>query len=292
MKKFLIILIVLLFPVLTLFGIKSNTSAAETTQFIKVQTLSYSDGSVLQGFYISVNSQFLIEKGATQQEVVLFKKSIATSLDSYKNYLLAYYSSIYLSKPDENFIIGSGGGIEFTQTGEIDSEIIGFQIKFTSREAWNYYHPSSGEENQNPGYNENEFVSKVESSGKIMFSQNVTTDTTYGQYFVNMYLNAGNDINFSSNLEDIYSPKLIYEYAVSSSKIHSNADYSYLSQLGLYHHVWERDLQNYQTDNQMSIYYYQPNTQWWYLTIICIGVAIVGIGLIIFAIQKRGKKNI
>ena len=289
MKKFLLTLFVMIFPLISLLGISNSTSALEPKQYIKAQTYSYADGKVLQGFYISVNDEFLKENGVSSTETTNFKLVLESLLDGYKKILIAYYSSIHETQ-DPEFIIGAGGGLEFSEVSIFEGNYIGFQLLFTSRDAWKYYHPSSsGNDSANEGETNVEFVSTISSKGEMIFAQNFLEGITYGQYFANMYLQAGQDTTSIENLESIYQPIFVYEYAVASSKIKSNADYTFYSTANLYHHVWERNFENYLTESEINLYYYQPNTEWWYLTIICIGVMVVVVGTAVCLILNKRK---
>ncbi len=295
MRKIILVLFAFLLP---LFLVGSGEAFAQeqekqTTGSIKIQTLVYADGSVSQGFFFSLNSSLLKELGASESGIVLFSSSYSTKINHLRNLLVASFYSIYMQNPDEQFAIGDGGGLEFGAVKLYDEQTIGFQMLFTSSEAWQYYHPSSNqgdkEEGEESGENI-EFITTKTSSGEIIFSQNLSsTNQTVGEYLTNLYLDSCEQI--SINAQDIYYPLLVYEYGVSSSKIHSNADSIFYSELGLYHHVWQRTLDNYQSENQISIYIKQVNKQWWYLTIICVGVGTVAIGFAGAAIYNKFKNK-
>ena len=295
MRKIILVLFAFLLPLILVGSGEAFAQEQEkqTTGSIKIQTLVYADGSVSQGFFFSLNSSLLKELGASESDIVLFSSSYSTKINHLRNLLVASFYSIYMQNPDEQFAIGDGGGLEFGAVKLYDEQTIGFQMLFTSSEAWQYYHPSSNqgdkEEGEESGENI-EFITTKTSSGEIIFSQNLSsTNQTVGEYLTNLYLDSCEQI--SINAQDIYYPLLVYEYGVSSSKIHSNADSIFYSELGLYHHVWQRTLDNYQSENQISIYIKQVNKQWWYLTIICVGVGTVAIGFAGATIYNKFKNK-
>ena len=228
MKKIILILFAFLIPIFSLGSTEvfAQSQEKQTTGSIKIQTLVYADGSVSQGFFFSVNSSLLKELGASDSDIVKFESAYSTKINHLRNLLVASFYSIYMQNPKEEFAIGVGGGLEFSSVKLYDDDNIGFQMVFTSSEAWRYYHPSTNEGDNEDSSEDNsgiEFITTKTSSGEIIFSQTLsTTNQTVGEYLTNLYLDACEQISIDAL--DNYYPLLVYEYGVASSKIHSNAD--------------------------------------------------------------------
>ena len=291
MKKILFALILIL-P-LIFAGVSSTSMAEESkTGFIEVQTLSYSSGAVLQGFYFSINEDLLESLGASTEDITIFKSRLKSNITKFKNLMVANFANIYLQNPNEEFAIGENGGLVIKEVISSQNDYLGFQLLFTSSKAWSFYHPNSStsEDASSQDQDKIEFVTTNNSSGQIIFAQSLSNyNQTIGQYLIDIYLSAGEGIIV--NLEENYCPSLIYDYGVSSSKLHSNADQIFLGNDNLYHHVWQRSLENYTLQDSINLYYHQVNQQWWYLTIICIGVGIVLVGTSIVLIYNRYKQK-
>lgn len=288
MKKFTIILSALLFVLCLGFGGRSTYASQSNESFIKVQTISYQSGAVLQGFYFSCDDEMLALNGADSQTIQAFKNSLLSQINHLKSLMIASYSAIYLQNPNPEFAIGEGGGLEVSLVTDPSSNALGFQLLFTSQEAWAFYHPS--DESETPAEESSQFITTHSSQGQIIFAQTLSSlNMTVGQYLKSLYLTAAQSVSLS--VEESYNPSYIYEYALSSSKVHSNADKIEYSSLGLYHHIWTRSEDQLASNSQINLYYYQPNQEWWYLTAICIGLGVVLIGGVIAIASKKLKKE-
>lgn len=288
MKKIFFLFILLIAISLSSSGYVSSATE-KSEQFIEVQTLSYNTGEIAQGFYFSTNEDFLLSLGANNEEVNLFLSRLRSNISKFRNLLIANFASIYLQNPIEEFAIGEKGGLIIQDVISKENNCIGFQLLFTSSGAWNYYHPnkSNNENNKNESEDLN-FISKILSEGEIIFAQTLDyQQMTVGEYFIKMYIDAGEGI--IDNLNENYSPQLIYDFAVGSSKLHSNADSVVYGNDNLYHHLWQRTIDNYKAASQLNLYYYKINQQWWYLTVILTGVAIVVVGCAFVLIIKKIK---
>ena len=286
MKKISIILLAILTVLCFGLGLKSTYATEREESFIKIQTISYQSGAVLQGFYFSCDEQMLAQNGAAPQTIQAFKNSLLSQINHLKSLMIASYSAIYLQNPNPEYAIGDGGGLEVSLVSDSSTNALGFQFLFTSINSWLYYHPSDKNESENQeGV---QFITTHSSQGQIIFNQTISSlDMTVGQYLKSLYLNSAQTAGVV--VEERYNPSFIYEYALSSPKVHSNADKIEYSSLGLYHHFWIRSEEELASNNQIKLYYYQPNQQWWYLTIICVGVGVVLIGLVISIIKSRKK---
>lgn len=289
MKKFLMMMLLLILPLALTFSGESQTLAEEkTTGFIQVQTVSYADGGVLQGFYFSANEKFLTDNGATQSDIQSFRLALKSNINRLKNLMVANFTLIYVQNPKAEYAIGEGGGLQISSVYDQVNDAYGFQLYFKDRDAWDFYHPKSNDDQDLSQSNKQEsFVSTERSQGQIIFAQELSGyQGTVGQYFQQLYLSAvqGTDVSQS------YNPLLIYDYAISSSKVHSNADSTYSDVNGLYHHLWQRTIQSSIENDQIVLYYYQVHAEWWYLTIIGAAVMIVLVGCGIVMIRNRKQK--
>ena len=290
MKKFLLIAFLLILPLTLTFSSSRQTVAEEnTTGFIQVQTAAFSDGSVLQGFYFSANEKFLTDSGATQTEIQNFRLALKSNINRLKNLMVANFTLIYLENPKAEFAIGENGGLEIVSIYDQTNDAYGFQLQFNSKVVWDFYHPKSNDDQDvSQSEKQESFVSTERSQGQIIFAQELAGfEGTAGQYFVQLYLSAVQGVDVSQS----YNPLLIYDYAISSSKVHSNADNTYVDANGLYHHLWQRTIQSSVENDQIVLYYYQVHAQWWYLAIIGVAVLVVLAGSGILLICKRRNKN-
>lgn len=296
MKKFKHILsCLLLFAFALIFGagldvaqsLSESTAFTESDSYIKVQTIVGQNGAVLQGFYFTTNQQTLLEQGASTQTIQSFKNALLSQINHLRNLMIASFTNIYLQNPQTEFVIGEGGGLEVALVSDSNEDVLGFQLLFTSQEAWSFYHPQTDTELPSQ-QGKPEFIITHISQGQIIFAQTLSNlNITVGQYLKNIYLSAGQTVGLE--VEEIYNPQFVYEYALSSSKVHSNADEVVLSSDGLYHHIWQMSEEELESDGEIKLYFYQANKEWWYLTIICVGIAIVLLGATISFILKKRK---
>lgn len=296
MKKFKHILsCLLLFAFALIFGagldvaqsLSESTAFTESDSYIKVQTIVGQNGAVLQGFYFTTNQQTLLEQGASTQTIQSFKNALLSQINHLRNLMIASFTNIYLQNPQTEFVIGEGGGLEVALVSDSNEDVLGFQLLFTSQEAWSFYHPQTDTESPSQ-QGKPEFITTHISQGQIIFAQTLSNlNITVGQYLKNIYLSAGQTVGLE--VEEIYNPQFVYEYALSSSKVHSNADEVVLSSDGLYHHIWQMSEEELESDGEIKLYFYQANKEWWYLTIICVGIAIVLLGATISFILKKRK---
>lgn len=291
MKKIILAMFILILPLALVISSSNSTFAQDaTTGYIQVQTVSYSNGAVMQGFYFSVNENFLVESGATETDVQGFRITLKSKINSLKNLMIANFTLIYLENPKAEFSIGEGGGLEILSIYDKAEDVYGFQLKFNSKEAWDFYHPKTDNEqgDENPTEQES-FIITIRSQGQNIFAQEIAGfEGTVGEYFQQIYLSAVQGIDVSQT----YNPLLVYDYAISSSKVRSNADSTYIDANGLYHHIWQRTIQSSVENDQIVLYYYQVQTQWWYLAIIgaAITFVLVGCGTLLIYNRYKNKK--
>ena len=203
--------------------------------------------------------------------------------------MVANFTLIYLENPKAEFAIGENGGLEIVSVYDQTNDAYGFQLQFNSKDVWDFYHPKSNDDQDvSQSEKQESFVSTERSQGQIIFAQELSGfEGTVGQYFVQLYLSAVQGVDVSQS----YNPLLIYDYAISSSKVHSNADSTYVDASGLYHHLWQRTIQSSVENDQVVLYYYQVHAQWWYLAIIGVAVLVVLAGSGILLICKRRNTN-
>lgn len=285
MKKFLMMALLLILP-FTL-GFQSGQASAEekNTGFIQVQTVSYANGGVLQGLYFSANEKFLAESGATQKEIQSFRLALYEKIKGLKTILVENFALIYLKNPNDKFAIGQDGALQITLVYDQTNDAYGLQLYFKDKDTWDFYHPSSEqpEEARQEG-----FVTTEKSEGQIIFAQSLPGyQGTVGQYLKELYLSAVQGVDLSQS----YNPILSYDYALSSSKIRSNADSVYADSSGMYHHLWQRTVESSIENDQIVLYYYQVHPQWWYLTVIGLAVVVVLGGGAIVLLKNRKKKK-
>ena len=105
MKKFTIILSALLFVLCLGFGGRSTYAVQSNESFIKVQTISYQSGAVLQGFYFSCDDEMLALNGADPQTIQAFKNSLLSQINHLKSLMIASYSAIFFFKSSYSALI-------------------------------------------------------------------------------------------------------------------------------------------------------------------------------------------
>ena len=278
MKKFAIILICF-FSLFCLSGCDSN-QVEISKDFIMLSLQQNNDGSTKQSLFFSVNSEYLRENSKNIQEELNFKQNLIKNVDNLRNEFLFSFALIYMNNPQEEYKINQG--VLLSQVGyDSQSDCVGFEITFTSREAWQFYHPSSSKGEDKP--NSNIFYQKVESEGIFPFATKVqNADLTLGEKYKQCYLSSAQNLSF----EIEYNPQFIYNYSTTYNKYHSNADLQFKGNDKKYHHVWvENDLND---CKNIQIYLYIINKGWWILFGLTLPLIVMSI-CIIYHKRKRRK---
>lgn len=294
--KFSSLFMILLFSFLFLPGFTS-VSAAKPDDFIMLSLNISSTGQVTQSLRFSVGSQRLDSLKENDGEKVVFLTNLLSSVNELRTEFLLSFTVKYIKNPNENYAINRG--LVLTSTVYNDSsDTVGFDIVFTNLGSWKYYH-SQDTDDESDSQTEpsgNAFISKNSSQSQFPFSGSMQISegqsVLVGQRYKDKYLSAAAGLSFEDVLAQQYSPSFVYDYATPFSRLRSDATEKVKDSAGNTHHVWVVKEQALSSDNSISLYQYQINTGWWYLTALAVTVAISGAAIAISACVRRRKNKV
>lgn len=277
MKKFALMAMAL---VSCCFLFSCGKPAPVSNEFILLSLSMNESGMINQGLHFSVGSEKLKTVGLKESEIHEFKSRLAEKIKVFHDQFYLSFLFIYANDPNPDYRIGKA--VILTEpTYSTETDTIGFNMLFTSRDAWDYYHQQeAGEDSHSkPSNTSYGFMITTRQSGSLPFSAK-TDESCFGQKLYEAYTTslAGEKID--------YNPDFVYDYATASPYIKSDSDYFFES--GLYHHVWTRKLSQLSND-KIVLYTSFPNAPVWYLTLL--GVTFVGIGLATLIIKLKNKKK-
>ncbi len=188
--------------------------------------------------------------------------------------------------PDPRFVIG-GDKVYFTASVFDNSkDEVFFEINFASIDAWDYYHPSDENEEDETIHFGNVFIEGEKTSSTFAFSVVGSDGNITGQVYEEILMNTLNS-HFP-----LFQPSQLnfeYTYGTTYPRIHSNCDnFSIVN--GVHTHSWIVEKSNLQNAKSIELWTKKANPGWWYLTII--GVTVFGMGVCIggcFLFKKRKK---
>ncbi len=285
MKKFMLLLTIM-FSLFCFSGCNSS-ALPKLDDYILLGLDISSNGQIMQTLDFSVNSQRISELGE-EKDLENFKQTLIEGVEELRYEFLMNFTLLYLQNPVEEFKINRGLIISAVTYNE-RQDSVGFDMLFTSIQSWNYYH-NSGQIEASDGA---VLLSKNTQQGTFPFSakQQVGEDESIyvGDRYVQIYLQAVKDLSFNAQIDNSYSPTLIYDYATFSKRIHSDSDLKLTDSLGRKHHIWMVNHNQLTAENTISMTTYQVNIGLWY--ILCVVITfIVGVVLYIFYERKKIAK--
>lgn len=293
MKKLLALLFCGL-CVLTLSGCQSYSLATiQSSSNLSMQVVA-GKGFVSQRFAFPTYAKELVKQGKSQTQVDEYIEELEASVrnDVYNRMYLSYYS-VYASRPNNNYLIGSSQ-VEFkTATYNPKTDKIEFSFNFNSYAAWNYYHPSSGEEGEDD--DENLFLNISSSQGIFPFAQ-TAGETTVGEKYAGLIDSALQNHFSQSDIEKLEELSFSYDYVTYHKRLHSNAD-EIVENGGYYHHIWTASRSNLNSEKQIKLTSVSAVRGWWYLVVLASVVGAAGIGCSVIFVtnkikaKKRNKKE-
>ncbi len=252
----------------------------KSNEFIMLSISNDKSGQISQSLYFTLGSEKLKKNGFGNLEVENVKKELVKNITRFRDEFYLSFIITYNSKPDPNYKIGEKLLISSPSYNK-ESDTIGFSMIFKDMNTWNYYHPSSGGENDNTHIG---FMIKTSSEGVFPFAAKFG-EGTVGERYMEAYTSA---LQTATNKSIDYSPDFVYDYASPLNAIKSDSEYKLESELK--HHIWLRKLSEYKENSKINIYTLQANRGLWYLTLL--GVVILGLGvtLIIFKLQSKKRQ--
>lgn len=276
MKKCLIIMAII-FSCCMFFSCSSDMP--KSNEFIMLSILNDTDGQIRQSFHFTLGSEKLRSNGMSNLEIENVKKELIKNVTLFRDEFYLSFIIAYNTNPNPNYKIGQELLISMPSYIEA-SDTIGFTLIFSSIETWNYYHPSTGDESGNP---EVGFMIKTSSEGAFPFAAKIG-EITVGERYKEAYTKA---VETVTNKKIEYDPDFVYDYATPLSVIKSDSEYKINN--NLHHHIWMRKLNEYKENDKITIYTLQANRGLWYITILFIVLAGLGLTLLIFKLQDRKR---
>lgn len=278
------------FCVLTIAGCQPSSLATINSSSNLTMQVVAGKSFVSQNFSFPTYAKTLLKNGHSQTDVEKYVDELESSIRTnvYNKMYLSYYA-VYAAKPDNNYLVGSKQ-VSFCPP-EYNSKLdkIEFSFNFNSYSAWNYYHPSSSEGDDEE--KKDLFLNIDLSQAAFPFSQSTGSETVgekYAGLVDGVLLN-----NFSqSDISDFDEITFSYDYVSTHKRLHSNADEK-IENSGYYHHIWTLSRSKLNDEKTVEIKTVNAVRGWWYLVTLVSVVGVTGIGcLIILITNKARKKNI
>lgn len=287
MKKVFVVLGVI-FSLFLMVGCNDNQKIEVNNDYIML-SLAFSEEGVKESITYSVNSD-KIKKLSKDNEYFDFLSNLVGEVEEIRKEFLFSLALKYLDNPNEEYKLNKGVVLTNTVYSS-DSDCIGFNIVFTSLNAWNYYHQSEKTDDKTESTNKgNLFYTKVQSSSIFPFSEKIKDEgQTIGERYRQRYLACAKGLSFEEKLND-YKPDFIYNYSSIFSKLNSNANYKF-SQNNMYFHVWRVLYENLNQENNITFSIVTIGYGWWYLLLLVVVLFILAISLTIYFIKKRVKNK-
>lgn len=284
MKKFFMLLVclALVFPLL---GCQTQTKPQLNKNAYEID-LSVGQSAVAQRFAFPAQTDFLAENKASQQQIEEYLASLIKQIRlQVWNVLFLNYFAIYSQMPNNDYVIG-GDLVDF---GEVEYnpsyDCVEFTLMFKSYAAWNYYHKAEDDDKQQD--DGNLFLDEELSQSKFIFSQQ-SGGITLGQRYYDI-VHSVMEEHFADIAQSAPAPQFRYDYATFHKRVHSNADITYYD--GLYHHVWQQEMQDLGQEKIVEIKTVNAERGWWYLVVLCSALGVAGIGALSIFIAGKCKKS-
>ena len=209
--------------------------------------------------------QMELNEDGRQKYITDLTREIKTKL--FFIYFYNFYN-IQSKNPNKEYKIG-GEKMSYVQPiYNEENKTIMFSFHFASSDVWEYYHPSTQEDNLL--VEKSLFLNKGKSTNKFIFSQKVKIDDTeipLGEYFYTILSTCQK--KFLN--KDIEAPSFSYAYGHFSNKIHTNSDRK-VHNSGQEINIWEARLEELNNEKQTEIFVYSPNRGVWYLFVLALTV--------------------
>ncbi len=131
-------------------------------------------------------------------------------------------------------------------------------------------------------YNKNLFMSLM----NFKFSPDIF-EAKRSENFINEIKSCASETSFENEISQSYKPSFYFDFTSLVRRAGSNADYFIKNAEG-FHHVWKLD-NNQKESLKVSLKFIQA--AWWYLLGISVPLGIMIVGIIVFAISSKVKKN-
>ena len=295
MKKICIVFI-LIFSLFLFIGNDKDDNFQLDNDYIMLSIAFDGSGSVSQAIDFSVNSKKIKKLSNSDEEYFEFVANLVKEVENIRNEFLFSFALKYMQNPIELYKINKGV-ILSNVIYSSESDSIGFNINFSSVEAWNYYHASNASEENVSKNNKNGniFYRKIQSNSQNPFASyvkvNENESVSVGNRYRQKYISSASGLSFENNLNIEYKPDFIYNYCSPYSKLHSNAHFNLKNSNG-YYHIWQVKYDELNKENIISFWIISINYGWLYLITLLIVLLAVIISLIIHYIKCKNKINI
>ncbi len=285
MKKIFVLLLCCILA-LPLFGCQSEQSGIRKENAVQMQVIS-ARTSIAQNFSFPTNISYFKSNGASDEILESYLAQLADEIRKQVwNKIFLNYFALYVSNPNNLYVIG-GSQFKITEISYNSyDETLEFSLIFNSYDAWNYYHSSTkDEENEDDG---NLFLDIDISQSLFPFCQQAN-GISIGENYYNLILSVQENYFSEDILGKLEKPKFQYDYATYHKRIHSNADLKFYD--GLYHHVWIATYDQLASEKNIELKTVNAERGWWYLVVLCSVIALVTVGSVGIFVYDKIKKN-
>lgn len=256
------------------------------TNYIIIQK---SDGTIEQIFSIELDIQSLNSAGITNQ----------TDIENLKNRVYLEIQNIYTKNMSKfKLTVRTDPNLTDNQKREYeagvstrfgwDKNTLAIAILFENAYIYNYYKNfQMVKESVYQSESSNIFTKKLNKEITTVFGQIYKNDMTLVEYYKEMY----KEYIITNFSEETFNklPELTFSYAyvTSYSRTHSDADKTYLTNIG-YMHVW-----NFSADEKefkINIFYLSAKPVAWYLLALMITFTFIAVYLVVIYFKKGNNK--
>lgn len=213
----------------------------------------YSDGRILESFYVTLNQNAIELAGYDYSEVEqqVFDKFLEVRSSLVASFNIADNGLNIFQK--EQFIN------EHIRVPSIENKTIGVSFLFDDYEGYKLFYNivDDGEEPDNITVEDKVFFIKTTTKTATVFKN------TQNSSLANELLAYFSDPENGNIAYDFSDVNFSYSYATKSSKLRSNADRTFYTSSGLKVHSWDVPADNY--DFEIEFYEYKIVSTWWYV---------------------------
>lgn len=254
-----------------------------------LQVASYSS-SVEQTFSFPADAQYFKENGADDETINEYIEALTTSIKmKVWNKIFLNYFLIYSQNPSNEFALdGDQVVLNQAQYNSV-TDSISFSFVFKSVAAWNYYHQSNNEsEEENEQDGGIQFLDVTFSDGVFPFCQS-SGSQPIGYDYAKLIQDEKEKFFSQELLANEPAISFVYDYATTHKRVHSNADVVYSN--SLYHHVWTSSYDQLTEEKTIQLYTVNAIRGWWYLIALIVAIVCAGVGTIIILCLKNQKNK-
>ena len=266
------------------------------------------DGNVTQTIYLPYNVAELCKAGLDYFSAAEIANNLKSEFDTYFlnkyiNFETRLDADTTLTESDKEVMKSccptiddlKGKGYIF---GNSDKSGIIYTLEFKNVIAYYYFNMNYNytklieELNKDDSITKEHFFSKdVVNSGTSIYGAetDLSSELTFSEYVTYSARQILRAKGMSDEkIESIVPKQYIYRYGTSSKRLHSNADKVFTND-GMYYHEWTIDVEN--STREIITWRTYAKTNVWYISALCLTIALVGILSVMAIIDGKKQKN-